>query len=42
MERFAAIAEGVILDFSRKVNKVRDYSMMLDIPEAYEILSKNK
>ena len=42
MERFAAIIEIIILDFSREVNKVRDYSMMLDIREAYDILSKNK
>ena len=42
MERFVAIVESIILDFSREVNKVRDYSMMPDIREAYNILSKNK
>ena len=42
MERFVVIVESIILDFSRKVNKVRDYSMMPDIREAYDILSKNK
>ena len=42
MERFAAIVESIILDFSREGNKVRDYSMMSDIREAYDILSKNK
>ena len=42
MERFVVTVESIILDFSRKVNKVRDYSMMPDIREAYDILSKNK
>ena len=42
MERFVVIVESIILDFSRKVNKVCDYSMMADIREAYDILSKNK
>ena len=28
--------------FSREVNKVHDYSMMADIREAYDILSKNE
>ena len=42
MERFAAIVESIILGFSREVNKVHDYSMMPDIREAYDILSKNK
>ena len=42
MERFAAIVESIILDFPRQVNKVHDYSMMPDIREAYDILSKNK
>ena len=42
MERFAAIVERIIFDFSRDVNKVCDYSTMPDIREAYDILSKNK
>ena len=42
MERFAAIVESIILDFLREVNKVRDYSMMPDIREAYDIIFKNK
>ena len=42
MERLAAIVESIILDFSREVNKVRDCSMMANIREAYDILSKNK
>ena len=42
MERFAAIVESIILDFSREVNNVHDYSMMPDIRKAYDILSKNK
>ena len=42
MERSAAIVESIILDFSREVNKVLDYSMMPDIREAYDILCKNK
>ena len=42
MERFAAITESIILDISREVNKVRNYRMMPDIREAYDILSKNK
>ena len=42
MERFVVTVESISLDFSRKVNKVRDYSMMPDIREAYDILSKNK
>ena len=42
MERFAAIVERIIFDFSRDVNKVCDYSTMPDIREAYNILSKNK
>ena len=41
-ERFAAIVESIILDFPREVNKVRDYSMMPEIREAYDILSRNK
>ena len=42
MEQFAAIVESINLDFSREVNKVHDQSMMPDIREYYDILSKNK
>ena len=42
MERFVATVEKIILDFSREVNKVRNYNMMPDIREAYDNLSKNK
>ena len=40
MERFAAITESIILDISWEINKVRNYRMMPDIREAYDILSK--
>ena len=30
MERFVTVAERIILDFSREVDKVRDYSTMPD------------
>ena len=39
MERFVTVAEGVILEFLREVDKVRNYSMMPDIRKANEILS---
>ena len=42
MEPFAAIAESIILEFSREVNKVCDYSMVPDKCETYDILSKIK
>ena len=42
MEQFAAIVESIILDFSREVNKVHNQSMMPDIREDYDILSKNR
>ena len=42
IERFVIVVERIILNFSRKVNKVRNHSTVPGINQAYKILSKSK